>query len=146
MDALAKEENRKAVQFAQLLDGRVGVFEEPAARYKTRSKAIESAQKRLTAGQISVPEFLAIVTNKQNRNLAVDLANFDGAMEREDDEETVDATEAEDEMSKCVVCHLSQRQVLLQPCEHFVVCTACYTPFMKCPRCDSDTTSCRVFQ
>lgn len=143
LDALAKEENRKAVQFVQLEGGRVGVFEEPAPRYVKRSKAIAAAQKKLKDGQISVSEFLNMVTNNQNRNLAIDLANFDGEGDNAGHEEEDDAEESNDS-TICVICTQNQRRILLKPCDHFIMCVACYVPLMECPRCHIVTTSCDV--
>lgn len=141
---LATEEHRKSVQFAQLQDGRVGVFDEPDKKYVVRTAAIEKAQQLLNSGRIDVPDFLAMVTNTSNRKLAVDMASFH-EVEIIDAEEAADAAEYPSQARNCIICNMRSRKVLLLPCNHMVLCTECFTPEMECPCCSLPTSGYNVF-
>lgn len=144
--ALAKEENRKSVQFMQLIGGRTGVYDEPVAKYRNRSEAIKTAQRKLADNVVTVQEFLAIITNTQNRSMVVDLASFEcnsGLDDDEVDEET--SVHSGDDAMLCVICSINRREVLLLPCNHFMICIGCFQPNIKCPQCCTITSSYKTF-
>lgn len=136
---LATEEQRKAVQFKQLLQQRVGVFDEPDARYVRRTEAIVKVQHLLHTQKVTVSGFLTMLTNTNNSKLAVDLASFHEVV-ASDMEETADAEEYQTQQETCVLCMAVKRQVMLLPCSHMVICNNCYNRAMICPQCQTPST------
>ncbi|XP_018091872.1 putative E3 ubiquitin-protein ligase UNKL isoform X2 [Xenopus laevis] len=51
------------------------------------------------------------------------------------DLETVDELIFKLHSTKCVVCHEQERSIVLQPCQHYVLCEQCATSKPECPYC-----------
>lgn len=82
-DELRKEVKRKETQLQQLLDGRQGVFDEPARRYIERSAAITKQQARLQSKTIGVGEFLDVITCVHNKRLRANLFDTERVVEQD---------------------------------------------------------------
>lgn len=67
----------KTIQLTQVLNGGTGIFREPDRIYKERSDNIEAQQKRLITGEITVDEFLLILTDKFNKSTQCNIASFE---------------------------------------------------------------------
>ncbi|KAM9101889.1 putative E3 ubiquitin-protein ligase UNKL isoform X2 [Sarcophilus harrisii] len=51
------------------------------------------------------------------------------------DLETVDGVIFQLHSKKCVVCHEHDRSIVLQPCQHYVLCEHCVSNQLECPYC-----------
>ncbi|KAG9476940.1 putative E3 ubiquitin-protein ligase UNKL isoform X2 [Eleutherodactylus coqui] len=51
------------------------------------------------------------------------------------DLETIDSLILELHSQKCVVCHENDRSIVLQPCQHYVLCEQCASSKPECPYC-----------
>ena len=66
-------------------------------------------------------------------------------MQREREEARIASARSESDKVTCVVCLSAERNVLLLPCKHLVLCSACAAKVSVCPLCRSvvqDTVAC----
>lgn len=137
-DELRREIMRKDTQLEQLLDGREGVFDEPAKKYVVRAKKISELQGSLQAKRISAQQFLAAITCTHNRNLAVNLCDVDRS------EEVMEMADQAGNAAGniCLICGIGRRTIAMLPCNHLALCDVCHSilPNINCPQCDAIVT------
>ena len=66
-------------------------------------------------------------------------------MQREREEARIASARSESDKVTCVVCLSAERNVLLLPCKHLVLCAACASKVSVCPVCRTavqDTVAC----
>ena len=66
-------------------------------------------------------------------------------MQRTREEARVASAKSEVDKVTCVVCFSAERNVLLLPCKHLVLCSACASKVSACPMCRTavqDTVAC----
>lgn len=105
------------------------MFERPKSKFEKRNEFIELLTKKLDRHKITVVEFMNQMSSKLYEYSAkqTDLEFLESESSSEESDKDSHNDSEENESLKCRICFQNPRNILLQPCMHYKICSSCFS-------------------
>lgn len=156
---MLEEEYKSTLDFSSSLDGETWkMFERPKVKFEKRNAFIDLLTVKLDKRRITISEFINQVSSKlyAHSNQTVEI-DFSDVLSNESEDDLYDVRQPEgNETVNYNICFKNPRNILLQPCNHFKMCSSCFSKLSEeatalrnellCPFCRQIIqTTCSVY-